>query len=63
MIEQDKLCYSVPELAKVLGISRPKAYELVKRDGFPSITVGRRIIIPTRALERWLDEMSGEYEG
>lgn len=59
MIAQDKLCYSVPELAKVLGISRPKAYELVKRDGFPSITVGKRIIIPTSALERWLDENAG----
>lgn len=59
MIAQDKLCYSVPELAKVLGISRPKAYELVKRDGFPSIAVGKRIIIPASALERWLDENAG----
>ncbi|MGM9617494.1 helix-turn-helix domain-containing protein [Butyricicoccus sp.] len=59
MIAQDKLCYSVPELAKVLGISRPKAYELVKRDDFPSITVGKRIIIPASALERWLDENAG----
>ncbi len=59
MIAQDKLCYSVPELAKALGISRPKAYELVKRDGFPSIIVGKRIIVPTNALERWLDENAG----
>ena len=51
-----KLALSVEELAQELGISRPLAYELIKREGFPAIRVSdRRIIIPFDALARWLD--------
>lgn len=51
----DKLCYSVNELCPLLGISRPKAYELVKQDGFPVIRLGKRILIPRVGLEKWLE--------
>ncbi|MBQ8248521.1 MAG: helix-turn-helix domain-containing protein [Clostridia bacterium] len=52
----DKLTINVPELAKLLGISRPVAYELTKREGFPAIRIGeRRIIIPVDKLNEWLD--------
>ncbi|HAR47626.1 MAG TPA: excisionase [Firmicutes bacterium] len=37
---------SLNELAKQLGISIPKAYELTKTPGFPAIRIGSRIIIP-----------------
>lgn len=53
----DKLTVSVDEMAALLGISRPVAYELAKREGFPAIRVsGRRIVIPVEALKRWLNE-------
>ena len=52
----DKLTINVPELAKLLGISRPVAYELTRREGFPAIRVSeRRIIIPVDKLNEWLD--------
>lgn len=52
----DKLTINVPELAKMLGISCPTAYELAKREGFPAIRVSdRRIIIPVDKLHEWLD--------
>ena len=35
----DKLAYSVPELAEVLGIGRNAAYELVQREDFPAVRV------------------------
>lgn len=51
----DKLAINVPELAKMLGVSRPVAYELTKREGFPAIRVSeRRIIIPMDKLNEWL---------
>lgn len=51
----DKLAINVPELAKMLGVSRPVAYELTKREGFPAIRVSeRRIIIPVDKLNEWL---------
>lgn len=49
---------TVPELAKEMGISRPIAYELVRQDGFPVLHVGRRIVIPVAAFQKWLDEQA-----
>lgn len=52
----EKLTVTVPEMAKLLGISRDTAYQLVKKDGFPAIRISvRRIIIPVSRLYEWLD--------
>ena len=40
------LMLSVPDVASVLGISRAGAYELVRSDGFPSLRIGSRIVVP-----------------
>lgn len=45
---------SVQELSTQMGISLPKAYELVKTEGFPSIRIGTRILIPVDAFREWL---------
>ena len=45
---------SVQELSAQMGISLPKAYELVKTPGFPTIRVGTRILIPVEAYREWL---------
>ena len=50
----DKTTMSVQELAAEMGISLPKAYQLVKEPGFPTIRVGSRILIPTEAYKEWL---------
>ena len=63
-MSNEKLTLSVEELAKELGISKPIAYELIKRDGFPSIRVSeRRIIIPVEALRAWLNTNAGLIGG
>ena len=52
----DKLTLSVSELATSLGISKPLAYELTRREGFPAVRVSeRRIIIPVDRLKVWLN--------
>lgn len=45
---------SVQELSSQMGISLPKAYELVKMPGFPTIKIGTRILIPVNAYKEWL---------
>ena len=40
------LILSVPDVAKVLGISRGGAYELAHSREFPAMKLGSRIIIP-----------------
>lgn len=53
-----KMTMTVDEMAVSLGISRPKAYELVHSKGFPKINVGKRIIIPVANFEIWLSEQA-----
>lgn len=50
----EKTTMSVQELAAQMGISLPKAYELVKEPGFPTINIGTRIVIPVEAYKNWL---------
>ena len=50
-----RLTVSVEEAARLLGISRGLAYLLVNRGDIPSIRLGRRIVVPRRALDRLLD--------
>ena len=53
---QERLCLSVPEAAKVLGISRGLAYELARSGRLPALRFGRRLLISRAALERMLNE-------
>ena len=51
-----RLCVTVPEAAKLVGISRNHCYELVKQGIIPSIRLGNRIVIPKIALDKKLAE-------
>lgn len=56
---QEKLVYNVDELAAVLHISRPNAYELCSREDFPAIRISpRRIVVPVDALQAWLNQQA-----
>lgn len=47
---------TVREVAEILGISLPLAYQLFKRKDFPSLRIGERnqIKVSRAAFERWL---------
>jgi excisionase family DNA binding protein len=45
---------TVEEVGKRLRISRPLAYQLVAREDFPKLHLGRRILIPVDAFEAWI---------
>ena len=49
------LMLSVPEIAAVMGISRAGAYALVKSEGFPSLKIGSRIVVPKEKFIDWID--------
>lgn len=54
----EKLVMSVPEAAKVLGVSAPTMYQLVKTKGFPTIVVQKRLLVSVKGLERWVEEQA-----
>ena len=52
------LTLTVPEVGGVLGLSRAKVYDLARREGFPSMRIGTRILVPRDKLIRWIDEQT-----
>ena len=54
----ERTTMSVQELSAQMGISLPKAYELVKTPGFPTLRIGTRILIPIDAYKKWLMKQS-----
>ena len=56
------LTLTVPEVGEALGISRAKAYDLVRSEGFPSMRIGTRILVPRNKLIRWIDEQTEARE-
>lgn len=64
MTEKTKLVLDAPELAEALGICKPRAYELMRQKGFPSIQISeRRFIVPRAALDKWLLEQANHDRG
>ena len=56
------LMLSVPDLTEALGISRAGAYELVKSEGFPTLHIGNRILVPKEELIAWIKRNTGGAE-
>ena len=52
----NRMTVTVEEAAEILGISRAFAYALVRKDELPSLRLGRRLVVPRRALERLLED-------
>lgn len=51
----DQLAVSIDEAARLLGVSRDLAYDLVRRGELPAVRLGRRIVVARRSLELLLD--------
>lgn len=56
----EPLTVSVTEVAKLLGISKPTVYTLIRREDFPSLKVGNRTLISYEGLKAWVTAQVGE---
>jgi excisionase family DNA binding protein len=54
---------TVEAAGQVLGISRSYAYELVRLGEIPCMRLGRRIVVPVRALDALLDKVTQQAIG
>ena len=55
-MEKEKLTLTIAETAKLLGISRAKAYEAARTGQLPVLKFGRRLVVSSYALEKMLQE-------
>lgn len=56
----EKQFYTVSDLSAILPISKTNIYSLVHSNGFPAITIGRRIIVPIDKFNEWLNTSVGK---
>ena len=56
---ENRITISTKEAAQLLGVSLPTMYELVHIEGFPSIRVGKKILVSVEGLRNWVNERSG----
>ena len=54
--DQLPLSLCANDIAAVLGISRANAYTLMRSKGFPTIFIGKRMIVPKEKLLAWMEE-------
>lgn len=57
VIEMNRKAVSVAEAAEMLGISVTRAYQLVHAGQLPAKQVGKRWLVPIKALEKWLEDL------
>lgn len=50
------------QVAAVLGISRSNAYALMRQEDFPTLHIGKRMLVPKDRLIQWIEE-STKKEG
>ena len=46
-------------VAQVLGVSISTAYEVMHEPSFPTLRVGRRMVVPKEKFNQWAADQSG----
>ncbi len=58
-----KLLLTTDEAAEALGVGKTKLYELLGRGELPSLKIGRRRMVPMRAIEDFVERLMAEEDG
>jgi excisionase family DNA binding protein len=51
---QPPVAYSVPQTARLIGLSKGQVYIEINAGRLRSVKVGRRRLIPASAIDKWL---------
>lgn len=56
----ERVFYTVPDLYNILPIGRNSIYKLVNSEGFPKLTIGKRIVIPITQFWEYIEKNIGQ---
>jgi excisionase family DNA binding protein len=62
-VRKEGLVLTVLETAKELRVHPLTVRRAIKRGDLPAVTVGRRVLVPRKALEDWLSRTAGQDGG
>ncbi len=54
-VEDLPLTLTANDLAMALNISRGNAYCLLRSEGFPTLKIGKRLLVPKEKFLMWID--------
>ena len=54
-LSQLPMALNANQVAAVLGISRAGAYNLMRSEGFPTLFIGKRMVVPKDRLMDWMN--------
>ena len=58
--EQLPITLTADHIVAALGISRANAYILLRSDGFPTLHIGKRMVVPKDRFLQWItDSVNG----
>ncbi len=55
-LAQLPIALNATQVAAVLGISRAGAYNLMRSEGFPTLFIGKRMVVPKDRLLAWMND-------
>ena len=55
MADDERVTMTVPEAAKALGIGKNQGYEAARAGQIPTIMIGKRLLVPRAAFEKFLE--------
>ena len=58
--DQLSIMLNANAIAQTLGISRAGAYELMHSKGFPTLRIGKRMMVSKEHFIQWIERQSGE---
>lgn len=55
MDRDNRMVYTIDEVAAMLGLSESYAYKLARARKFPVLQLGRRMVVPKEKFQIWLN--------
>ena len=56
------LLLNVKQLVDLMGVSDSSIYELIQEDDFPSLRIGKRIVVPKEKFIQWVERNTKKGE-
>ncbi len=52
----EPMLLTIPQVAQSLSLGRTKIYDLINREGLPTVKLGSAIRVPLSSLKQWIEQ-------